>query len=87
MVQIRSNLDLLSAGNAAMKKQIRLPIFRIFKRIIRSQLLLYLLHILVSPGDQEVARSIVRADGLGNAFWFLATAVHIDRKTEIFSER
>jgi len=54
--------------------------------IFRSQQLLDIAHIGVSPGNQNITRSIVGADRVGHALCILSGAVIVDFEAEILRQ-
>lgn len=60
---------------------------RILQWMFRTQYLLYVRNILVSPSDQDIARTVVGADCVRHTFSVGPRAIVINRETEVLSER
>jgi hypothetical protein len=64
-----------------------LPMFRILEWIKGAQKFLDFPHVLMSPGNQDIPRTIVRPNRISDALGSFARAMGVDFETEIICER
>lgn len=76
----------MSAIQHTYKGEFRLPLVRIFRRVLDSQLHGDLLHFTMPPGNNGITLLVVLLDAFGDTVRLLAFAGGINGKTKVFRE-